>query len=242
MPPSRWGTSQPTPRETAAPIRGVPRKVLPWLLSGPAFGTASLIDLSESEPRWSESLLAHYFVATFTPLRPFASIAFCTTPVCFASSMSIASRACAEGERPFGSAAATGAVPNTPGTILALGQAPPAAQGIQRLCPRQRHSPCRSAEGPLHQPQWSRLRGIRTISAAFDFPRQHTVGRSATNRTNLYTWLVNGGYIGKFCSRRARCRDSRCTACSRYGLCAASSAPGGHSRRHVGSVSGAAER
>src|SRR5262249_28599360 len=33
-----------------------------------------------------------YFVATFTPLRPFASIAFCTTPVCFASSTSVASR------------------------------------------------------------------------------------------------------------------------------------------------------
>jgi hypothetical protein len=47
-----------------------------------------------------------YFAATFTPLRPFASMAFCTTPVCFASSTSVASAACAAAERPFGSAAA----------------------------------------------------------------------------------------------------------------------------------------
>ena len=60
-----------------------------------------------------------YFVTTFTPLRFFASMAFCTTPVCFASSTSVASRACAAGERPFGSAAATRTVPKAPGTILA---------------------------------------------------------------------------------------------------------------------------
>jgi hypothetical protein len=34
-----------------------------------------------------------YFIATFTPLRPFASIAFCTTPIRFASSTSVASAA-----------------------------------------------------------------------------------------------------------------------------------------------------
>jgi hypothetical protein len=60
-----------------------------------------------------------YFVTTFTPLRFFASMALCTTPVCFASSTIDASRACAAGERPFGSAAATRTVPKAPGTILA---------------------------------------------------------------------------------------------------------------------------
>jgi hypothetical protein len=31
------------------------------------------------------ALVSRYFVATFTPLRPFASIAFFTMPLCFAS-------------------------------------------------------------------------------------------------------------------------------------------------------------
>jgi hypothetical protein len=47
--------------------------------------------------RWPRASL--YFVATFTPLRPFASIPFCTTPLRFASSRIVASTAAAE--RPF---------------------------------------------------------------------------------------------------------------------------------------------
>ena len=44
----------------------------------------------------TETLVAPcYFVTTFTPFRPLASIAFCTSPFCFASSASVASRSCA---------------------------------------------------------------------------------------------------------------------------------------------------
>jgi hypothetical protein len=75
----------------------------------------------EVKRAWNGGAL-RYFVATFTPLRPFASIAFCTTAVRFASSTSVASAACASSERPFGSAAATRTIANAPGTIFCARQ------------------------------------------------------------------------------------------------------------------------
>jgi len=107
-----------------------------------------------------------YFVATFTPLRPLASIAFCTTPVCFASSRSAASAACAAAERPFGSAAATRTVANAPGTMFAPVRTGPRRQDTQRQSPPQTR-PGRNSYQPMttkqtswagsNRPLWNRL-------------------------------------------------------------------------------------
>jgi hypothetical protein len=94
----------------------------------------------EVKRAWNGGAL-RYFVATFTPLRPFASIAFCTTAVRFASSTSVASAACASSERPFGSAAATRTIANAPRTIFAPGKA--SAAGYSRPRPSVRRSAAR---------------------------------------------------------------------------------------------------
>src|SRR6516162_992632 len=86
-----------------------------------------------------------YFVATFTPLRPLASMAFCTTPLCLASSTSVASAACASVERPFGSAAATRTIAKAPATTLAPGRASAAGYPTPESAPKTSALPERSS-------------------------------------------------------------------------------------------------
>ncbi len=126
-------------------------------------------------------------------------MAFCTTPVCFASSTSVASRACAAGERPFGSAAATRTVPKAPGTILAPARASAAGYPTPETAPKT--FLCLSAEGRLHRRNGRAQRDTDDLSG-LDLPRQHAVGGSAADRANLHPCLVDGGDIGKFCFRR----------------------------------------
>jgi len=102
--------------------------------------------------------------------------------VCFASSTSVASRACAAGEWPFGSAAATRTVQRRP--ARSWRRSAPRRRIPDAGVPRQRRSLCRSAARFGRVSRNGRTQRDADDLGGLDLPRQHAVGGSTEDGAN----------------------------------------------------------